>query len=355
MATQVKTNTTELEDSRVRVEVEVEPAAVDRALSVAAADLGRDLRIPGFRKGKVPPQVVLQRVGRDAVLDEAVRKALPEWYEEALSDAGVAPVGEPSLDLQELPEKGSPLAFTIEVGVRPAAKLGDYKGVGVGRREPDVQEETVDEEVERLRESSASLENVDRPAQKGDFVVLDFLGKVDGEPFEGGEARGYLLELGTGRLVEGFKEQLEGAGAGDEREVKVSFPEDYRGEVLAGKEATFDVSVKEVKEKRLPELDDDFATEAGGFDSLDELREDIATKLREQQERMIDTEFREAVVAAAVAEAKIDVPHELVHAKAHEMWHQTARRLAAQGLDPARYLQMTGKSEEELVHEAEPE
>jgi trigger factor len=138
--------------------------------------------------------------------------------------------------------------------------------------------------------------------------------------------------------------------------VKVTFPEDYRAEPLAGKEATFDVSVKEVKEKRLPDLDDDFATEAGGFDSLDELREDIATKLREQQERMIDTEFREAVVDAAVAEAKIDVPHELVHAKAHEMWHQTARRLAAQGLDPARYLQMTGKeSEEEIVHEAEPE
>jgi trigger factor len=138
--------------------------------------------------------------------------------------------------------------------------------------------------------------------------------------------------------------------------VNVTFPDDYRAENLAGKEATFDVSVKEVKEKRLPELDDDFATEAGGFDSLDELREDIASRLRSQQERMIDTEFREAVVDAAVAEATIEVPHELVHAKAHEMWHQTARRLAAQGLDPARYLQMTGKeSEEEIVHEAEPE
>src|SRR3954449_1720515 len=356
MATQVKTNTTALEDSRVRVEVEVEPSAVDRALSEAAADLGRDMRIPGFRKGKVPPQVVLQRVGRDAVLDEAVRKALPDWYEEAIGEAGVAPVGEPNLDLQELPEKGAPLSFTIEVGVRPPAKLGEYKGLEVGRREPEVASEAIDEEVDRLRESSASLENVDRPAQKGDFVVLDFVGKVGGEPFEGGEARGYLLELGSGRLVEGFEEQLEGATAGEERQVTVTFPEDYRAENLAGNEATFDVAVKEVKEKRLPELDDDFATEAGGFDSLDELREDIATRLREQQERMVETEFREAVVDAAVAEAKIDVPHELVHAKAHEMWHQTARRLSAQGLDPARYLQMTGKdSEEDIVHEAEPE
>ena len=355
MATEVKTNTTELEDSRVRVEVEVEPSAVDRALSSAAADLGRDLRIPGFRKGKVPPQVVLQRVGREAVLDEAVRKALPNWYEEALGEAGVTPVGEPNLDLQELPERGSPLAFTIEVGVRPNAKLGEYKGLEVGRREPEVTPAAIDEEVERLREASASLENVDRPAQRGDFAVLDFVGRVEGEPFEGGEARGYLLELGSDRLVEGFEQQLEGATADEEREVNVTFPEDYRAENLAGKEATFDVTVKEVKEKRLPELDDDFATEAGGFDTLDELRSDIETRLRESQERMIDTEFREAVVDAAVAEADIDVPHDLVHAKAHEMWHQTERRLRAQGLDPARYLQLTGKDAHDLIDESEPE
>jgi trigger factor len=355
MATQVKTKTSDLGDSRVRVEVEVEPAAVDRALSQAAADLGRDLKIPGFRKGKVPPQVVLQRVGREAVLDEAVRHALPEWYEEAIGEAHLATVGEPSLDLGELPDKGSPLEFSIEVGVRPTATLGDYKELEVGRREPEMAKEEVDAEIDRLRESSASLENVDRPAKEGDFVVIDFVGKVGGEPFEGGEARGYLLELGSNRLVEGFEPQLEGASAGDERTVTVTFPEDYRAENLAGNEATFEVSVKEVKEKKLPELDDDFATEAGGFDSLDELRSDIETRMREQQERMIDTEFREAVVDAAVAEAKIDVPGELVHAKAHEMWHQTGRRLAAQGLDPARYLQMTGKTEEELVHEAEPE
>ncbi|HEV7844853.1 MAG TPA: trigger factor, partial [Thermoleophilaceae bacterium] len=213
MATQVKTKTSELGDSRVRVEVEVEPQAVDKALTQAAANLGRDMKIPGFRKGKVPPQVVLQRVGRDAVLDEAVRSALPDWYEEAIGDAGLNTVGEPSLDLGELPDKGSPLEFSIEVGVRPTAKLGDYKGLEVGRREPEVATEDVDAEIERLREKSAALENVERPAKKGDFVVIDFLGKVAGEPFEGGEARGYLLELGSNRLVEGFEEQLEGTTA----------------------------------------------------------------------------------------------------------------------------------------------
>jgi trigger factor len=355
MATQVKTKTSDLGDSRVRVEVEVEPAAVDKALSQAAASLARDMKIPGFRKGKVPPQVVLQRIGRDAVLDEAVRNALPDWYEEAIGDARLHTVGDPSVDLGDLPEKGSPLEFSIEVGVRPTAKLGDYKGLEVGRREPEVSKEDVDAEIEQLREKSAALENVERPAKQGDFVVIDFLGKVGGEPFEGGEARGYLLELGSNRLVEGFEEQLEGAKAGDDVTVTVTFPEDYRAENLAGQEATFDVSLKEVKEKQLPELDDDFATEAGGFDSIDELREDIETRMRDQHERMIDTEFREAVVDAAVAEAQIDVPHDLVHAKAHEMWHQTSRRLAAQGLDPARYLQMVGKEEHDLIDEAEPE
>jgi trigger factor len=178
---------------------------------------------------------------------------------------------------------------------------------------------------------------------------------VDGEPFEGGEARGYLLELGSGRLIEGFEEQLQGAKAGEERPVKVTIPDDYPAENLAGKEAEFAVSVKEVKEKRLPELDDELAIQAGGFDTLDELRADIETRLREADDRGIESEFREAAVDAAAAEAKVEIPHELVHSKAHEMWHRTSRRLAQQGVDPQRYLELTGKTEEELVTEAEPE
>ena len=355
MAANVKTKTSDLGDSRVRLDVEVAPDAVERELQTAATALGRDLKMPGFRKGKVPAAMVIQRVGRDAVLDEAVRRALPNWYEEALTDADVATVGDPKLDLSELPAKGSPLEFTIEVAVRPEAKLGEYKGLEVGRREPEVAAEEIDGEVERLRESAASLETVDRAAQRGDFVVVDFVGTVDGEPFEGGEARGYLLELGSERLVEGFEDQLQGAAAGDEREVKVRFPDDYRAEQLAGKDAVFAVDVKEVKEKRLPEPDDDFAAEAGGFDTLDELRADIESRLREAHENAIDTEFREAVVDAAAAEAQIDLSHDLVHAKAHEMWQQTARRLRSQGIDPDRYLELTGKTEHQLIEESEPE
>ena len=355
MATAVTTKTTELDDSRVRVDVEVPAEALESALRSAAADLGREIRVPGFRSGKVPPEVVLRQVGREAVMDEALRRGLPGWYEEAVADAGITTVGDPQLDLSDVPEKGVPLAFTIEVGVVPPAKLGEYKGLEVGRREPSVDPQEVQAELERMRESVASLDTVDRAAGQGDFVVVDFLGTVDGEPFEGGEARGHLIELGAGRLIPGFEEQLEGVTAGDEREVKVTFPDDYQAEHLAGKDALFAVQVKEVKEKRLPELDDDFAVEAGGFDSLDELRAEIEERVGKAEERNIEGEFREAAVDAAVAASTIEVPHELVHAKAHDMWHRTARRLQSQGIDPQQYLTMTGKTEEELVTEAEPD
>lgn len=353
MTAAVKTKTTELGDSRVRVDVEVPVEALESELRSAAAELGRELRIPGFRKGKVPAEVVLRQVGREAVMDEAVRRGLPGWYEQAIGDAGITAVGDPKLDLSDLPEAGLPLSFTIEVGVVPPAQLGDYKNLEVGRRDAKVDPEEVQAELERLRESLASLETVERAAGDGDFAVIDFVGSVDGEPFEGGEARGHLVELGSGRLIPGFEEQLAGIAAGDEREVKVTFPDDYPAEHLAGKDASFAVEGKEVKEKRLPELNDDFAVEAGGYDSLDELRAELEKSIGEAQERQIESDFREAAVDAAVAAATVEVPHELIHAKAHEMWHRTSRRLAQQGIDPHQYLQMVGKEEEELVTDSE--
>jgi len=355
MPAAVKTKTTDLGDSRVRLDVEVPSEALESELKNAAAELGREMRVPGFRSGKVPPEVVLRQVGREAVMDEAVRRGLPAWYEQAVADAGITAVGDPKLDLSDLPEPGVPLSFTIEVGVVPPAQLGEYKGLEVGRREASPDTEEVQAELERLRESLASLETVERAAATGDFVVIDFAGSVDGEPFEGGEARGHLVELGSGRLIPGFEEQLDGVAAGDEREVKVTFPDDYPAEHLAGKDASFAVEAKEVKEKRLPELNDDFAVEAGGYDSLDELRVELEKRIGEVQEREIEGEFREAAVDAAVTAADVQVPHELVHSKAHEMWHRTSRRLAAQGVDPNRYLEMSGKTEEELVVDAEPD
>ncbi len=355
MADPVKTTTTELGDSRVRIDVEVPSAALERELRGAAEAIGGQLKVPGFRSGKVPAQVVIQQVGREAVLDEAVRRGMAGWYEEALADAGINAVGDPKIDLDDLPEKGVSLRFSVEVGVIPPAELGDYRGIEVGRREPAVNPDEVQAELERVRESLASLETVDREAGKGDFVVMDFVGSIDGEPFEGGEGRGFVLELGSDRLVPGFEEQLVGVRGGEERTVEITFPDDYPVEQLAGNPAQFAVSAKEVKEKRLPDLDDDFAVEAGGYDSLDELRSELEERLREVDERSIEAEFRQAAVDAVAEAAKVEIPHDLVHSKAHEMWHRTSHRLSAQGIDPRRYLEMTGKTEEELVVESEPE
>src|SRR5437588_8956706 len=289
MAT-VRTSVTELPESRVRVHAEVPPEEVERRVDEAARQLGRQMRVPGFRKGKVPAPVVIRRLGREAVLDEALRRALGGWYADAIEESGIASVGEPELDMGEPPKEGQPLSFSIEIGVRPTAKLGEYKGLEVGRREPRLEESDVDKELEALREQVATLETVERPAAENDHVVIDYTGSVDGEPFEGGTGRDQLLELGSGRLIPGFEEQLTGASAGDTRTVEVTFPEDYPNHELAGRQAQFEVTVTEVKAKRLPELDEDFAAEAGGFDTLDELREDIAGRLASAEEHAIERE-----------------------------------------------------------------
>ncbi len=350
----VKTNVTELPESRVRVDAEVPAEEVERRVQQAARELGRQMRIPGFRKGKVPPPVVIRRLGRDAVVDEAVNKSLSRWYVDAIDGAGIAPIGEPDLKLGDLPAEGQPLSFTIEIGVRPRAKLGEYKGIEVGRREPHVDDAAIDAELERLRDRVATLETVERPAENGDHVVIDYLGKVDGEPFAGGEGRDQLLELGSGRLIPGFEDQLIGASAGEQRTVDVTFPDDYTGE-LAGKPAQFDVTVTEVKAKRLPELDDEFASEAAGFDSLDELREDIRKRLLDADAHSLEHEFEEAVLEAAVGEAEIELPEKLIHARAHELLEQSFSSLERQGISRDAYLRIAGKDEETLAHEAEPD
>jgi trigger factor len=350
MAADVSTTVTELPESRVRVQAEVPAAEVEKRVAQAARQLGRNLRIPGFRTGKVPPPVIIQRVGRDAVLDEAVRESIAGWYSAAIDRAKIVPVGEPDLDLSELPGEGEPLRFSIEIGVRPEARLGTYEGLEVGRREAAVGDEAIHAEVEALRERSAKLETTDRAAAKGDFVVMDFLGSVDGEAFLGGEGRDQMVELGSGRLVPGFEEQLEGASAGDERTVKISFPDDYGAAELAGQDAEFAVTVKEIKAKDLPELDDDLAAEAG-FDTLDELREDIRGRLSEAQAAAIDAEFREAAVDSAVAAASIDLPDALIDARARELWEQMAHTLGHQGIPKETYLQIAGKTEDEVIAE----
>jgi trigger factor len=349
----MRTEVTELPESRVKIAVAVEPEQLAKRVDRAAATLAGEMKMPGFRKGKVPAQLVIQRIGREAVVEQALRDGLPEWYERALLESGVASIGEPKLDVGELPGEGEELTFTIEVGVRPKAELGDWQGLEVGRAEIEVPTDAVDAELGRLREGFASLTPVDRPAASGDAIVIDFAGTIDGEPFEGSEGRDFVIELGGENLLAEFDAALDGAAGGDERTVEVTFPDDHRPEELAGKTATFAVTVKEVREKNLPELDDEFAAEASEFETLEELREEIRSRMSQGLEQRAEAEFREAAVDAAAANAKLEVPHDLVHARAHEMWERIERQLQARGIDPQAYAQMQGKDRHDLIDDAE--
>ncbi|MEA2126653.1 MAG: trigger factor [Solirubrobacteraceae bacterium] len=350
----VSTSVTELPESRVRVEAEVAPEEIEKRVAQAAKALGRQLRVPGFRPGKAPAPIVIQRIGRPAVLDETVRDNLPGWYSAAIDDAHIAPVGDPDLDLGSLPDEGQPLTFSIEIGVRPKATLGDYKGLEVPKPEGDVADEAIDAELEQLRERGGRLDTVERAAETGDFVIMDFAGSIDGVPFAGGEGRDQMVELGSGRLVPGFEDQLVGAAAGEERTVTISFPDDYGADELAGKEAQFAVTVKEIKAKTLPDLDDDFAVEQG-FDTVDEVRDDIRTRLAEAAEKTAEAGFREAALQAAVDNATVEVPEALVEARARELWERMVHTLSHQGINRETYLQITGKSEDEILDEGKPD
>jgi trigger factor len=352
----METKVKELPNSRAEVEVEVPAKDVERATSRAARAMAREMRMPGFRKGKAPPSLVIQRIGFGAVLEEAIREALPEWYESALLGSGVSPIGDPSIEMVSTPEaEGEPLAFKFEVGVRPTATLGEYKGLEVGKAETEVPDDLIDTEINRIREGFARLEPVERAAAEGDALLIDFEGFVDDKAFEGGKAEDYLLQLGSGQLIEGFEEQLTGAKAGEEPKVEVTFPEDYQAEHLAGEDAVFQIKVKEVREKILPELDDDFASDASEFETLEELRADIREKVGAAYGQRAEEDFQIAAVDAAVAKAKVEIPPDLVTARATERFERLERQLAQRGMDPNAYLQMQGKTRDEVIEESKPD
>jgi len=355
MTSAISTTVTELPESRVRVRAEIAAEEVRQSLESTARNLGREMKMPGFRQGKIPPPVIIQRLGRDAVLDEVIRSRLTDWYVKAVDASGIAPVGDPQVNLGDLPPEGQPLAFSFEVGVRPVAKLGGYQGLEVGRREPAVDPEEVDAEIDELRERLAHLHVVKRPAQSGDFVTIDFTGTVEGEPFEGGEGRDQLVELGGGQLIPGFEDGLIGAQAGDTRTVDAVFPDDYAAKHVAGKPARFEITVKDVKHKHLPDIDDEFASDATGHDTLDELMAELNERLLKIDAERIEVEFRAAAVDAVVAEAQVEVPDTLIEARAAELLDRMLHALSHQGITKEAYLTIAGKTEPEVVADNMPE
>ena len=361
--TLLKTTVTELGDSRVRLQVQVPPEELEGRLERKARQLGAQLKLPGFRRGKVPAPLVIQRMGREVVLEEAVRETISSWYSDAIETAGVVPVGDPQLDLGELPPKGEALEFSIEIGVLPKAELGNYKGLEVARREPEVEDGQIQREIDAMRERLARLETAERAAATGDFVVVDYAGSMvpadapegaAAEPFAGGEGRDQLVELGGGNLIPGFEEALIGAGAGETRTIELTFPAEYGNTELAGRDASFEVTVKEVKLKQLPEVDEDFAIDAG-FDDIEELRGDIRARLLEVEEGRVEADFRQAALDAAVSAARMELTPELITARAKEMWERMLHSLSHRGITREAYLQITGRDEAEILKEMEPE
>lgn len=356
MSENLKTEVTELDGSRARVEVVIPAADVDRAVQRAARKMAREMRLPGFRKGKAPPSLVIQRLGFPSVFEDAIRDSLPEWYQRAVFDSGVVPIGDPEIEVKDTPDgEGQPLEFSFETGVRPNAELGEYLGLEVEKPEPEVPTELVDREVDRLREGMARLDSVDRPAEEGDHVLADFVGRIDGDEFDGGSATDQVIEIGAGRLIDDFEDQMKGSSAGDSVEVEVTFPDEYGAPELAGKDAVFSVQVKEVREKILPEADDDFAAEASEFETIAELRTDIENRIVEAFSERAEQDFRVAAIDAAVSGATVVVPDEILRARGQERWERVERQIAGQGMNPDSYLQMQGKTREEVIEESLPD
>ncbi len=351
---EVIATTTELPESRVRLEATVSVELLQRSIERAAVQVGRNIRVPGFRAGKVPAKLVIQRVGREAIVDEAIRADLNEWYDKAVRSANIFPVGQPQVDLGDLPEEGKPFVFSAEIGIVPSAKVEGLGSIEVGKGDTTPDPAAIDAELQQLRERFARLETVETAVENGNYVVIDYLGKLDGEPFPGGEGKGQLLEIGSGRFIPGFEEQLIGLKGGDEKVITVTFPEEYGAAELAGQEATFDVTVHEIKAKQLPELDDDFALEVGGVDTLDELKKDIESRLSEAEEAKLERFYRLAVLDAYAKKAGVEVPEALAQEHAHQEFHRLMHRFEHQGINQDVYLQSIGKTHDQVVEEATP-
>ncbi|MGA7398272.1 MAG: trigger factor [Solirubrobacterales bacterium] len=352
----MKTNVEELENSRVLVKAEVPAEDVAVQTQRAARGLAREMRLPGFRKGKAPPSLVIQRLGFESVFEQALRDALPEWYQAAVYGSGIVPIGDPQVEVTSAPTaEGEPVEFQFEVGVRPKAELGEYLGLEVEKPDTNAPDEIIERELERLAEGMASLDTVEREAKDGDHVLVDFVGSLDGVEFEGGTATDHMIEVGSGQLIDDFEEQIIGAKAGDEVAVKVTFPEEYGAQELAGQDADFAVTIKEVREKKQPDLDDDFASEASEFDTVEELKKDIGVKMSEAAETRAEQDFRIAAVDAAVENATVDLPEEIKMARGQERWDRVERQMAQQGMNPDTYLQMQGKTRDEIIEESLPD
>lgn len=338
-----------LEGNKGQLTFEVDAETFDKALDQAFKKVVKNVSVPGFRKGRVPRPIFEKRFGVEVLYQDALDIVVPDAYAKAVEESGIEPVAQPEIDIEQI-EKGKDLVLTATVVVKPEVKLGQYKGLEVTKVDTEVTEEEVNAEIETLQKRYAELViKEDEPAEKGDTVVIDFEGFIDGEAFEGGKAENYSLELGSNSFIPGFEDQLVGVRAGDEKEVNVTFPEDYHDEKLAGKDAVFKIKVHEVKALELPELDDDFAIDVDDeVETFAELKEKIKKRLQENKEHMARHRIENEVIDLAAKNAEIDVPEEMIDSEIERMINELNQQFRAQGLNLDLYQQMTGNKLDDL-------
>ena len=344
-----------LEKNMAKLTIEVPAEEVTKALNTAYGKDKSKINVPGFRKGKAPRKLIEQMYGKGVFYEDAANEMIPGAYAKAVEECEEEIVSSPKIEVVQI-EEGKPFIFTAEVALKPEVTLGEYKGVKVAKADTEVTDADVDAEINRERESNARTINVeDRAVKDGDMTVIDFEGFVDGVAFEGGKGENYPLTIGSGSFIPGFEEALIGAELNKETEVNVTFPEDYHAEELKGKPAVFKCTVKEIKEKQLPELDDEFASEVSEFDTMEEYRADVKKNLADRKAVEAKNAKEEAAVDAVIANAQMEIPDAMVETQQRQMVQDFAQRIQSQGITMEQYMQYTGVTVEQLLEQVKPQ
>ena len=344
-----------LENNKAKLTIEVSAEEFDAAIEQAYQKNKGKMSVPGFRKGKVPRQMLEKMYGVGVFYEDAVNALIPEACAKEVENCEEEIVSQPSIDVVQV-EKGKPFIFTAVVALKPEVKLGKYKGLKIEKESAEVTDEELTAELDRVREqNSRTIPVEDRAVENGDVVTVDYEGFVDGVAFEGGKGTDYPLTIGSHTFIDTFEEQLIGKNIGDDVEVNVTFPEEYHAEELKGKAAMFKVAIKEIKAKELPELDDDFAQDVSEFDTLDEYKEDVKKKLAEKKEKQIKTEVENKAIEMIIEGAKMDIPEEMVDEQVKQMAEDFARRLQGQGLDIEQYFKFTGLTPQKMLEDMRPQ
>ena len=344
-----------LEHNMAKLTIEVSAEELEKALQGAYNKQKKNISIPGFRKGKVPRQIIEKMYGPEVFYDDAANQLIPEAYGKVYDEEDLEIVSQPKIDIVQI-EKGKPFIFTAEVALKPEVTLGEYKGLKVEKISNRVTQKEIDAKLAEEQEKNARTVSVtDRPVQDKDEVVLDYEGFVDGVAFEGGKGENYPLTIGSGSFIPGFEDQLIGANLEEEKEVRVTFPEEYHAKDLAGKDAVFKCTVHEIKVKELPELDDEFASDVSEFETLDAFKADIKAKIKEQKIAEGKRKQEDKAVEEAVANAQMDIPDAMIDTEVRQMANDFAQRLQQQGLTMDQYFQFTGMTAEKMTEELKPQ